>query len=567
MKKRILYLSLVLMLLGAFCLTSCNRVKADLVLYNGKIATVDDSNSIHQAVAVCGNKIHAVGTDNEIKKFIGSETKAIDLDSKLVIPGLIDSHGHFFSMGNALLTLDLTETKSWKDIVEKVKNEVKNRKPGELIRGRGWHQEKWDKVPKKNVEGLPFHTHLSEISLDNPVILFHASGHSCFANKKAMELANINKGTKSPEGGEIVKDSKGNPIGVFRENAMRLLKISDAYQGASKEIDNREKIFTTALNECLKKGITGFHDAAVSFETIKFYKKLLDAGKLKIRMNVMVSESNEVLKNEIQNYRIKSEDTNYFLLVRTIKRFIDGALGSHGAWFLKPYESLPASTGLNTEPIDKMKEVALIAIKNNFQLATHAIGDRGNRETLDIYIDTFKQFPKKKDLRWRIEHSQHLNPTDIPRFGKYGIIASMQGIHCTSDGPWVFKRLGEKRAKEGAYVWRKLMDTGALICNGTDVPVEKIDPMPGFYALITRKMKDGTPFYPDQTMTRNEALRSYTLNGAYSSYEEDIKGSIEVGKLADMVILSKDLLTVDESEILNIEVLYTIIDGKIVYQK
>jgi predicted amidohydrolase YtcJ len=257
---------------------------------------------------------------------------------------------------------------------------------------------------------------------------------------------------------------------------------------------------------------------------------------------------------------------DHHLTVRSIKRLIDGALGSHGAWLLEPYKSLPDSVGLNTEPVATMKETAAIAIEKGFQLSTHAIGDRANRETLAIYEEAFKLQPEKKDLRWRIEHAQHLHPDDISRFGKAGIIASMQGIHCTSDGPWVLKRLGTKRAKEGAYVWQKLLKSGALICNGTDVPVEAVDPIPGFYALVTRKLKDGSSFYAQQKMSREEALRSYTLNGAYASFEEDIKGSLIPGKLADITVLSQDIMTVPDEKILAAKVLYTIVGGRVLYQ-
>jgi predicted amidohydrolase YtcJ len=271
------------------------------------------------------------------------------------------------------------------------------------------------------------------------------------------------------------------------------------------------------------------------------------------------------MKQYLDTYRVIGMGEHH-LTVRCIKRLIDGALGSHGAWLLEPYNSLPTSVGLNTEPVEVMKETAAIAMEKGFQLATHAIGDRANRETLDIYEEAFKGNPGKKDLRWRIEHSQHLHIDDIPRFGKLGVIASMQGIHCTSDGPWVIKRLGTKRAKDGAYVWQKLMKSGALICNGTDVPVEDVDPLACFYASVSRKLKDGSYFYPDQKMTREEALRSYTLNGEYASFEENIKGSLTPGKLADTTVLSLDIMAVPEDEILKTRVLYTIVGGQILYE-
>jgi len=285
---------------------------------------------------------------------------------------------------------------------------------------------------------------------------------------------------------------------------------------------------------------------------------------LGVRLNVMIGETNGALRRRIAGYRIIGMG-DYHLTVRTIKRLIDGALGAHGAWLLEPYNSLPTSTGLNTEPIAVMKETARIAIENDFQLATHAIGDRGNRETLNIYEEAFKQHPEKKDLRWRIEHAQHLHPDDLPRFGKLGVTAVMQGIHCTSDGPWVIKRLGEKRAREGAYMWRNLIDTGAVIANSTDVPVEDISPLACYYASITRKMKNGRVFFGDQCMTRLEALKSYTLNGAYAAFEENLKGSLVKGKFADITVLSKDILTVPDDEILNTRILYTIVGGKVLY--
>jgi predicted amidohydrolase YtcJ len=245
---------------------------------------------------------------------------------------------------------------------------------------------------------------------------------------------------------------------------------------------------------------------------------------------------------------------------------MDGALGAHGAWLLEPYSDLPASTGLNTTPVEEIKETARLAIENGFQLCTHAIGDRANREILDIYEEAFSAHPDKKDLRWRVEHAQHLSPSDIPRFGRLGIIPSMQGVHCTSDGPWVIKKLGENRAREGAYVWRDLIKGGAVICNGTDSPVEDINPIPCFYATVSRKMKDGTVFFPDQRLSREEALRTYTLNGAYASFQEDLLGSLQPGKLADITVLSQDIMTVPEDDILKTKVVMTIVGGRVLYQ-
>lgn len=551
---------------------SCARKPepADLVLVKGKIVTVDEAKPEAQALAVRGDLIAAVGTDKEIKAYIGPATKVIDLEGRLAIPGFIDGHGHFTGVGEAKLELDLTKAKNWDDIVAMVKDAVQKAKPGEWIRGRGWHQEKWDKTPKPSVDGLPFHHALSKVSPQNPVLLTHASGHSCLANAKAMELAKITKKTRDPKGGEIIRDANGNPIGAFRETAQGLLGVALRTYELSRPLEEvkaeERRVIELAAQECLSKGLTSFFDASSSFKTIDLFKEFAQEGKLGIRLWVMISEGNESLKKRLNEYKIIRMGQSH-LTVRAIKRLMDGALGAHGAWLLEPYSDLPTSKGLNTTPVEVIKETARIAIENGFQLCTHAIGDRANREILNIYEEAFKAHPDKKDLRWRVEHAQHLDPADIPRFGKLGVIASMQGIHCTSDGPWVIKRLGAKRAEEGAYVWQKLMRSGAIICNGTDAPVEDVDPIACFYATVTRKMKDGTLFYPEQKMSREEALRSYTLNCAYAGFEEDILGSLKPGKLADIAVLSKDIMTVPDDEILTAEVLYTIVGGKVLYQK
>lgn len=564
-------LVLSLIITAAFLITCGQPPKpADMVILNGKIVTVDDYTPQAEALAVRGDIIVAVGSDRDIRPYIGDQTRVIDLDGKLAIPGFIEGHAHLMSLGQAKMRLDLSAAKSWDEIVVMVKDAVKKAQPDEWILGRGWHQEKWNKMPQPNVDGLPFHHALSKVSPDNPVLLTHASGHSAIANAKAMELARITKETPNPEGGEIVKGPDGNPIGVFREAAQEPLDkalINFLAQRTPEQVaaDQRRAI-DLAVRECLSKGITTFCDAGSSFETIDLFKELANEGGLGLRLWVMISESNQRLRQHLSRYKIvgKGDDR---LTVRAIKRFMDGALGSHGAWLLEPYTDLPQSTGLNTTSLEVMKEAARLAMEHNFQLCTHAIGDRANRETLDIYEAAFKAYPHKNDLRWRVEHAQHLHPDDIPRFAQLGVIASMQGIHCTSDGPWVVKRLGEKRTEDGAYVWQKLMKSGAIIANGTDAPVEDVNPLANFYASVTRRLPDGTIFCPEQCMTREEALRSYTINCAFAAFEENIKGSITKGKLADITILDKDIMTVPSEEILNTKVLYTIVGGRIIYQQ
>jgi len=563
------FLVFAIFIIAAFFGCIKKKNPADLILRNGRIVTMDKDIPEADALAVQGDRIVAVGSYNKIKAYKGEETQVIDLEGKLAIPGFIDSHGHLTGLGEAKMILNLAKAKNWDEIVTLVEEAAKKAKPGEWILGRGWHQEKWDRTPEPNIDGLPFHDNLSKVSPNNPVFLTHASGHSCLANAKAMELAGVTKATPNPPGGEIVKDKQRNPIGAFIETAQGVIgQELVAYQQklTPAEIQEQEKrAIELATQECLSKGITSFHDAGASFETIDLYKALAEEGKLRVRLYAMISEGNGALKERLSQYKIIGAGQNH-LTVRAIKRLIDGALGAHGAWLFEPYADLPTSSGLNTTPVEVMKETARLAIENDFQLCTHAIGDRGNRETLNIYEEAFQAHPEKKDLRWRIEHAQHLNPNDIPRFGKLGVIAAMQGIHCTSDGPWVIKRLGEKRAAEGAYVWRELLKTGAIISNGTDAPVENVDPIPTFYATVTRKMKDGTAFFPGQRLTREEALRSYTCNGAYAAFQEDILGSLAPGKLADIAVLSKDILTVPEEEILSAEVVYTIVGGKVLYQ-
>jgi predicted amidohydrolase YtcJ len=385
----------------------------------------------------------------------------------------------------------------------------------------------------------------------------------------AMEMAGVNSATKNPDGGTIIKDENGNPIGVFEENAELL--VTKAYNDYLNKRNDEQKLadyyeqVKLASEDCLKKGITSFHDAGETFEVIDILKKLADEEKLPIRLNVMIGETLENIETKVADYKLIGYANN-FLNVRSIKQYIDGALGSRGAWLLKPYSDLPNHTGSNVTPVETLTRISEIGAINGFQMRIHAIGDRANREVLDIYEKLFDQNRDKNDFRWCIEHAQHISKEDISRFAKLGVIAAMQAIHCTSDASFVDERLGDKRAEEGAYVWKKLLESGAVICNGTDAPVEDVDPIKCFYSSVTRKSKDGTTFYPEQIMTRMEALKSYTTNGAYASFEEKIKGKIEPGMLADLTVLSNDIINCSDDEILGTKVLYTIIDGKIKYQ-
>lgn len=566
-------LALILFAVGLFMFSNCgvNKMEniADLVLKNGNIATVDAQNTIAKAIATKDGKILFVGSNEEAEKYVGSSTKVIDLDGKFVMPGFNDSHAHFLGIGESLVNLDLKTAKNWNEVVQIVSEAVKNHKPGEWIIGRGWHQEKFNPAPNPTVNGYPVHDELSKISPENPVMLSHASGHAVFANAKAMQLAGVVKSTKNPEGGTIVRDKSGNAIGVFEENGENLIrKVYDEYlaRRTSKEVEEHyRKIAKLAAEDCLKKGITSCTDAGQTFDVIDVYKKMAEQNQLPVRVNVMAQDTYEKMKENLSKYKMEGY-TNGFLTVRSIKQYIDGALGSRGAWLLEPYSDLPNHSGSNVTPISDLKKAAELAIANGFQMRTHAIGDKGNREVLNIYEDIFQKNSGKENLRWAIEHAQHLSEKDIPRFAQLGVIAAMQSVHCTSDMGFVPERLGNKRAEVGAYVWNKLIKSGAIICNGTDAPVEDVDPIQCFYSAVTRKDGKGNTFYPEQKMTRLEALKSYTINSAYASFEENVKGTIEKGKYADLVVLSNDLLNCSDEEIKSTKVLYTIVNGKILYE-
>jgi predicted amidohydrolase YtcJ len=506
---------------------------ADLVLRNGKIVTMNPAQPTAQAIAVRAGKVTALGANQAAASWIGPATKVIDLHGMLAIPGFIEGHGHFIGVGEFRMNLDLREARTWDDIVDQVARAAKQAKPGDWIIGRGFHQSKWTKAPTPNVEGFPLHDSLDKVAPNNPVLLTHASGHAAFVNAKALQLSGVTRQTADPPGGEILKDAKGDPTGLLRERAQGLVSRARAESDARRTPAERAAVLAKsiqmAIDESLAKGITSFQDAGSSFSTIDALKKMADAHELRMRIWMMLRVPIEQMPPaRLDAYRILGAGGDFFT-VRAMKRAIDGALGSRGAWLLEPYADKPDSIGLNNDDPEDIRKVAELAIQHNFQLCVHAIGDRANRETLNIYEETFKRHPQARDLRWRIEHAQHISAADIPRFAQLGVIAAMQGIHCTSDAPYVLERLGAKRAAEGAYVWQKLMKSGAVVGNGTDAPVEDVSPLASFYASVSRKLKDGTRFYPDQRMSREEALKSYTLNNAFAAFEDKLKGSLEPG--------------------------------------
>ncbi len=556
----------LLLLAVAACEVPALRAQvADIVIVNAAVRTMDSARPAATALAIAGNTIIFVGTDGGAGAFAGERTEVIDLAGRTVIPGFIESHGHLLGLGYFRQRLELGETRNYEEMVRMVAEAVKLARPGEWIEGRGWHQSKWDPRPFPEVRGFQTHDALSAVSPDNPVWLRHASGHAGIANARAMEIAGVGPLTASPPGGEIIRDTLGRATGIFVELAQSI--IANAIPPATKE--SRRKALGTAVAECVSKGVTTFVDAGADRSEIALYRETADSGKLDMRIWAMVGGRDDIGREELFARPPDRGTPGGFLTVRALKLSMDGALGSRSAWLMEPYTDDSTSHGHETLDPEVLYEISAEALRAGYQVCVHAIGDRANRETLDAFERAFRENPSAaKDARFRIEHAQTLDEKDIPRFGRLGVIASMQGIHCTSDRPWVASRLGEARIAEGAYAWRKLLDAGAVIVNGTDTPVEPVDPLKCFYASVTRQRPDGTPpggFDPGQKMTREEALRSYTIDAAYAIFAENERGSLREGKVADLVVLSKDVMAIPEAEILSTNVLATMVNGRFVY--
>jgi predicted amidohydrolase YtcJ len=532
---------------------------ADLVLDNAVVYTMDARRPTAQAIAVAGNRIVRVGASADVRALAAKGATVLDLQGATVIPGFKESHGHFLGIGQARLNVNLVGTHSYQEVLDRILPAVRGAKPGEWVIGRGWHEGKWTDQTTLSVRGFQTHEALSAISPQNPVYLTRADGHAGFANAKAMELMGVTSATKPPEGGEVIKDKEGRPTGIFVDRAQSLIKVPPPSP------DHQRRALELAMQECLEKGITAVDDPGVGLDTVDLYKQYAAAGKLGLRLYVMIRGLDNVRRFGKPEIFLG----NGMLAIRAVKLTSDGALGSRGAALLEPYLDDPGNSGFFTTPPEEVLETARFCLKNGFQLCVHAIGDRANRMVLDQFEKAFHEFPSVKDPRFRDEHAQILDPHDIPRFATLGVIASMQGIHATSDLPWAATRLGEARVAERAYVWQKLLKTGVKLINGTDAPVEDVDPIKCFYASVTRQGEDGRPpggFSPDQRMSRQEALRSYTLDAAYGSFAERERGSIELGKLADFTVLSRDIMQVPAAEILGARVLFTIVDGKVRYR-
>ena len=538
---------------------------ADLLLVNADVVTVDTDQPRAEAVAIQDDHILAVGSDAAMLAYRGDDTEVIDLGGQMLIPGFIEGHGHYTSFGGALMILDFRYATSWAEIVDMVADATSETPAGEWIVGRGWHQDKWEVQEDVLFDGIPVHDSLSAVTPDHPVMLIHTSGHGVFVNQRAMTLVELDETTEDPEGGEIVRDDDGQPTGMMREAAQDVFRIAySGHQGrrpAGIAEAEMRRMITLAGEESLRHGITSFQDLGSTFAEVDLLKVMADEGNLPVRLYMSFEEEAADMEGRLDDYFMIGYGNN-FLTVRTIgEKVLDGALGTHGGWLLEPYSDMPDSYGLNVVPVEEIEKSAALAIEHGYQMAIQGIGDRAYRELLDIYEAEFARHPDKTDLRWRIEHAQVIHPDDVQRTVELGVIPAVQGIFACSDGPWVEDRLGPERTKERGYIFNTLAEAGLVPTNGTDPPVDEVSPIGSFHCSVTRQLPDGSYFQPQEVYSRERALYSYTMGNAIAAFEEDIKGSITPGKLADFAVLSQNILDVGDDEIMGTEIVMTIVGG------
>ena len=529
---------------------------ATLILVGGTIYTANPSHPKAEALAIGGERILRVGTRQDVEALRGSSTRVVDLGGATVVPGLQDAHGHVASLGTGLSQLDLTDTPDIAHIASLVAARALHTSGDHWIEGFGWDQNRWP------VKTWPTAADLDAASPNHPVALQRVDGHATWANSRAMSLAGITRTTQDPPGGRLIRDASGAPTGVLVDAAQSLVeRVVPNPTPAELEAG-----ILAADRELSRVGLTMVHDAGASTATIAAYQRLVAAHRLNTRLYVMVSNSSDTTREWFA--RGPLVDPSQRLNVRAVKMFADGALGSRGAALLADYSDEPGNRGLLVTAPEALEATTKAAVQAGFQPCTHAIGDRANRQMLDIYERVEAEVPGMRALRPRIEHAQILASPDVPRFAALGVIASMQPTHCTSDMPWAPARLGAARVAEEAYVWQKLLKSGARFAAGSDFPVERPDPLPGFYAAVTRQDKTGRPpdgWASDQRLTRDEALAAFTIGAAYAAHAERDLGSLEAGKLADFVVLSRDIMTVRPAEILTTTVLDTVVGGATVY--
>jgi hypothetical protein len=536
---------------------AAQQAPADFIVVNARIYTADLTRPTAQALGVRDGRIVFVGSIRGAEALAGPRTERWDLGGKTVIPGMVDAHVHLVGLGQALRIVDLTGTRSYDEIVARVAARARTARPGEWVRGRGWDQNDWA------VTVFPTHEALTSAAPDNPVVLGRVDGHALLVNAKALELAGITRSTPDPDGGRIVRDEAGNATGVLVDRAMGLVNRVIPNETRA---DIRDATLA-AIAEANRWGLTGIHDAGAGEDVMAVYEELAQAGRYNLRNYVMVRADEATLDRLMQRGpRLALHDGR--LWIRAIKISADGALGSRGAALLEEYSDDPGNRGLLTADSAFMRRVAAKALRSGFQVNIHAIGDGANRRVLDIFEDALREVPTA-DHRFRIEHAQILNFHDIPRFAQLDVIPSMQGSHQTSDMYWVPNRIGWNRS-QGTYAWRSLLNTGVVIPNGSDTPVESANPLISFKAFVSRADADGYPeggWFPAQKTTRQEALLGMTLWPAYAAFMEDESGSLTAGKYADFVVLDQDIMTVDEGQILDTRVEMTVLGGKVVYRR
>lgn len=529
---------------------------ADMIVYNGAIYMLNGQNNSVEALAVREDKIVALGTNDEILQSYKSGL-TIDLDGRTVIPGLTDAHGHLLGLGLSMMTIDLVGTKSTEEIGELVRRHAGKVRPGEWIQGRGWDQNHW---PDRE---FPDHKILDRGAPENPVYLTRVDGHASWVNRYALEHSGITHATPDPDGGRIIRDPDGNPTGVLIDAAMRL--VADNIPEPA--ISRKQRALNLAINECLSFGITTVHDMGMNLPTINLYREMIASGETVLRLYSTIDGVGDTWEHFLQKGRIVGSSRN-MLTVRAIKLYSDGALGSRGASMIEPYNDDPVNDGLLLLSEEEIYSTTVQALENGFQVCTHAIGDRANRVVLNAYERALRRVPGHNH-RLRIEHVQVLHPDDFIRFHESGIIPSMQPIHCTSDMSWVVDRLGIERARY-AYAWRSLIDQGTVIAGGSDFPVEPVNPLLGLFAAETRQDEHFNPkdgWFPEQRLRRDEAFRMFTSWAAYASFEDEIKGTLEPGKLADFVIYPQDVMTIHVNELRAVRPDLTILGGKIVFDR
>jgi predicted amidohydrolase YtcJ len=559
--KRIAQYSIALISLCAVALAHAQT--ATLVLRNGKVATADRAFTIQESIAILENKIIYVGNDYGAQSFIGDGTRVIDLEGRFTMPGMTDAHCHPFNLGRIddEERFSVAGTTSFEEVVQKVERKVRTLEPGEWIIGSGWSEQDWaQKV-------LPIHDRLSEVSPDNPVFLYRRGGNSSFVNQKAMEIAGINRDSPDPYGGQIHRKENGDPTGFLVNMGNNLVK--DHFPVPDYPYEYYRDIYQNAARISHEAGLTGWHVAGTYPDQLAVFREMVDRGDLNMRVNAMIQNPRKGdLEAHFREHRVINYGGQDLFQVRSVKVFFDGALGSRGAAFYEPYSDDPGNTGVTEIPPEHLYEVALAGLKAGVQVAPHSIGIRGNGVMLDMFEKALREYPVN-DHRFRSEHAQIVDLEDVERFKRLGVIPSMQLIHATSDMPIVEDRVGPERMK-GAYAWRSFIDAGLPVAAGSDFTVESHRPLWGFYAGVTRQNHEGLPeggWMPEQVLSREEAIRAYTIWPAYAAFLEDVTGSIEVGKYADIVVLDKDLLEIPASEILDTEVLYTIVAGEVVFER